>query len=88
MFETFSQTPAIKDFTPARIEGISELLFSDNKATQPLGTLSERRLKCIEEFKLFGGADYLLADDKNHYNVYLSEKLNALTNQLLEKYHH
>jgi len=87
VFDTFGKEPTLRDFTPSKIENLSELLFSDGAIQKEVGKLSERRLACMEEFKSFGGADALLGEDAHDYNVYLSEKLNTLANSLLEKYH-
>lgn len=63
----------MKDFVPSKVENLSELLFTEGKVQKPLGKLAERRLECIEEFKLFGGAEAMLSEDAKNYPVYLSE---------------
>jgi nicotinate phosphoribosyltransferase len=85
VYEVFGKEP--KYFVAGRVENLSELLFSEGKVTQQLGKLSERRSACLKEFELFGGAEFLLKEDDMEYPVYLSERLNTLANQLLEKYH-
>lgn len=87
VYETFATEPVIKDFKPSGVENLSVLLFENGHIVKSLESLPERRLECINEFKLFGGAATLLSEDDCHYKVYLSEKLNSLANALLDKYH-
>jgi hypothetical protein len=42
----------------------------------------------MEEFRSFGGAEFLLGDSAEQYEVLLSEKCNKLLNDTLAKFIH
>lgn len=90
VYDAFKAEAALVNFTSSRIENLSELFFSEGQLTDGVAkSLSERRAACVKEIEEFGGAERLLSHDKEReYKVYLSEKLNTLARELLEKYGH
>lgn len=73
---------------PSKVEALSVLLYDNGKETQQFASIHERRAQCMEEFRSFGGADFLLGDSTEEYKVLLSEKCNRLLNETLAKFTH
>eukprot|EP00347_Sterkiella_histriomuscorum_P013249 403365440 len=75
------------DITPARVQQLTEQLIDNGKPIIEVPSIQKKREACMTEFKQFGGAQRLLNDETNHdeYKVYLSDKLNTLLKETLDK---